>query len=151
MSLIEKAERDLDRGEAERLAQRLARSEFTLEDLRDQLRQVRRLGPLGQLLEMMPKTGPLRGLDASAVDEGQLRRAEAVIDSMTPLERRSPQVLNASRKRRIARGSGTSVQAINQLLKQYKTMRKMMKGARGRGLFKALASGGGFGGLGGRP
>ena len=139
MSLIERAEEGIDRGEAERLAGRLVRDEFTLEDLRDQLRQLRRLGPLAQVLEMMPKVGPLKGLDAARVDEGQLKRVEAIIGSMTPLERRRPQVLDGSRKRRVARGSGTSVMHVNQLLKQYKTMRKMLRGARGSWLRKALA------------
>jgi signal recognition particle subunit SRP54 len=133
LSLIEKAERAIDRDDAERLAGRIARQEFSLEDLRDQLRQIRRMGPLGQLLEMLPKTGPFKGLDTSGeVDEGRLVAVEALIDSMTPLERRKPGVLNASRKRRIARGSGRSVQELNQLLRQYKQMRKMMKRVKGQ-------------------
>lgn len=138
LSLIEKAEQGLDSEETQRLAERMARQEFTLEDLRDQLKQIRRLGPLSQVMEMLPKTGPLRGLDASKVDESQLTRVEAIINSMTPTERRKPQVLNGSRKRRIARGSGVSVQHINQLLKQYRDMRKMMKGVKGKWLRKAM-------------
>jgi len=138
LSLIEKAEQGLDSEETQRLAERLARQEFTLEDLRDQLKQIRRLGPLSQVMEMLPKTGPLKGLDASTVDESQLTRVEAIINSMTPVERRKPQVLNGSRKRRIARGSGVSVQQINQLLKQYRDMRKMMKGVKGKWLRKAM-------------
>ena len=138
LSLIEKAEQGLDRDETERLARRMVQQEFTLEDLRDQLRQIRKLGPLGQVLEMLPKVGPLRGLDAANVDEGGLRRVEAIINSMTPTERRRPDVLNGSRKRRIAIGSGTSVQEINQLLKQYKQMKKMFKGVQGKWLRKAL-------------
>jgi signal recognition particle subunit SRP54 len=141
LSLIEKAEQGLDSEETQRLAERLARQEFTLEDLRDQLKQIRRLGPLSQVLEMLPKSGPLKGLDASMVDEGQLTRVEAIINSMTPLERYKPQVLNGSRKRRIARGSGVSVQQINQLLKQYREMKKMMKGVRGKWLRKAMGMG----------
>ena len=141
LSLIEKAEQGLDSAETRRLAERLARQEFTLEDLRDQLKQIRRLGPLSQVLEMLPKSGPLKGLDPSMVDEGQLTRVEAIINSMTPLERRKPQVLNGSRKRRIARGSGVSVQQINQLLKQYREMKKMMKGVRGKWLRKAMGMG----------
>ena len=138
MSLIEKAEQGLDSAETQRLAEKMARQEFTLEDLRDQLKQIRKLGPLSQVLEMLPKSGPLRGLDPSQVDEGQLTRVEAMINSMTPIERRKPQVLNGSRKRRIARGSGVSVQHINQLLKQYREMRKMMKGVKGKWLKKAM-------------
>ena len=142
LSLIEKAERGIDQEEAERLAQRIARQEFTLEDLRDQLRQIRRMGPLGQVLELLPKVGPLRGLDAANVDESGLTRVEAIINSMTPLERRRPDVLNGSRKVRIARGSGTSVPEINRLLKQYKSMKKMMKGVQGKWLRRAMGAGG---------
>lgn len=138
LSLIEKAEQGLDRDETERLARRMARDRFTLEDLRDQLRQVRRLGPLGEVLKMLPQAGPLRGLDADAVDESQLVRIEAIINSMTPQERRAPKVLNGSRKKRIARGSGTTVQEINRLLKQYRTMQRMMKSVRGSWLKKAM-------------
>jgi signal recognition particle subunit SRP54 len=138
LSLIEKAERGLDRDEAQRLAQRIARQQFTLEDLRDQLRQLRRMGPLAQVLEMLPKVGPLRGLDAANVDEGGLKRIEAIINSMTQHERRRPDVLNGSRKRRIAMGSGTSVQEINRLIKQYRGMQKMFKGVQGKWLRKAM-------------
>ncbi|MEM7048877.1 MAG: signal recognition particle protein [Acidobacteriota bacterium] len=142
LTLIERAEQGIDQDEAQRLATRLANQEFTLEDLRDQLRQIRRMGPLAQLMELLPKAGPFKGLDASQVDEGQIKRVEALINSMTPQERRRPQVLNASRKRRVARGSGTSVQDLNRLLKQYKMMRKMFKGARGKWLRKAMGGGG---------
>lgn len=138
LSLIEKAEKGLDASETERLAKRMARREFTLEDLRDQLRQMRRMGPLAQVLEALPRGGPFRGLDPSMIDEGKLKRVEAVIDSMTPRERDKPMLLNASRKRRIAGGSGTSVQEVNQLIKQYRTMRKMMKKIKGGWLEKAM-------------
>ncbi len=142
LSLIEKAERGLDSAETERLAKRMVSQQFTLEDLRDQLRQLRRMGPLASILEMLPKAGPLRGLDASSVDESGLKRVEAIIDSMTPLERRRPDVLNGSRKKRIAIGSGTSVSDINRLLKQYSQMRKMMKGVQGKWLRRAMGAGG---------
>ncbi|MGB3562749.1 MAG: signal recognition particle protein [Thermoanaerobaculia bacterium] len=138
LSLIEKAEEGLDTDETQRLAERIARQEFTLEDLRDQLRQMRRLGPLAQIMEMLPRAGPLKGLDASMIDESQLTRVEAIISSMTPLERRRPTVLNASRKRRIARGSGVRVQDVNQLVKQYRGMQRMLKGVQGKWLKKAL-------------
>ena len=138
MSLIEKAEKGIDRAEAERLAKRMVKREFTLEDLRDQLRAMRKMGPLADMLKLLPKAGPLKGLDSAQVDEGQFRRTEAIINSMTPKERRFPQVLDGSRKRRIAKGSGTSVVEINRLIKQYKMMRKMMKGARGKWLQRAL-------------
>ncbi len=138
LSLIEKAEEGLDAAESERLAKRIARRQFTLEDLRDQLKQIRRLGPLAQVLQMLPKAGPLKGLDPDSVDEGRLVRVEAIIGSMTPLERRKPALMNASRKRRVARGSGTTVQEINQLLKQYRAMQKMMKKIGGGWLQKAM-------------
>jgi signal recognition particle subunit SRP54 len=143
LSLIEKAEQGLDQEEAKRLAGRIARQEFTLEDLRDQLRQLRRMGPLGQVLELLPKVGPLRGLDGASVDERGLVQVEAIINSMTPLERRKPDILNGSRKKRIAMGSGTSVQEINKLLKQYRGMKKMLKGVQGKWLRRALGAGAG--------
>jgi signal recognition particle subunit SRP54 len=142
LSLIEKAERGLDAAETERLAKRIVNQQFTLEDLRDQLRQLRKLGPLASVLEMLPKVGPLRGLDSASVDEGGLKKVEAIINSMTPLERRRPDVLNGGRKKRIAMGSGTSVAEINRLLKQYRTMQKMMKGVQGKWLRRAMGSGG---------
>jgi signal recognition particle subunit SRP54 len=142
LSLIEKAERGLDAAETERLAKRIANRQFTLEDLRDQLRQLRKLGPLASVLEMLPKVGPLKGLDSASVDEGGLKKVEAIINSMTPLERQRPDVLNGGRKKRIAMGSGTSVAEINRLLKQYRTMQKMMKGVQGKWLRRAMGSGG---------
>jgi len=142
LSLIEKAERGMDAAETERLAKRLVNQQFTLEDLRDQLRQLRKLGPLASVLEMLPKVGPLRGLDSASVDESGLKKVEAIINSMTPLERRRPDVLNGGRKKRIAMGSGTSVAEINRLLKQYRTMQKMMKGVQGKWLRRAMGSGG---------
>jgi signal recognition particle subunit SRP54 len=139
LALIEKAQAAVDATEAERLAERLTRNEFTLEDLRDQLKAVRRMGPLSGLLDALPKVGPLKGMgQLGDVDEKRLVATAAIIDSMTPLERRQPGLLNASRKRRIARGSGTSVQQINQLIKQYLQMKKMMKGMRGSWLKRAF-------------
>ena len=139
-----------DRFDTRRLADRMAHSQLTLDDLRDQMRQVRKLGSMSQILEMLPKVGPLRGLDATQVDDGRLKRVEAILDSMTPLERRRPQVLDGSRKKRIAGGSGTHVQEINQLLKQYQQMEKMM-GKLGRGGMKGMMRGlsGMMGGRGG--
>jgi signal recognition particle subunit SRP54 len=138
LSLIEKAERAIDRDEAERLAGRIVRREFTLEDLRDQLKQIRRMGPLSQLLELLPRAGPFQGMKMpDELDETRLVAVQALIDSMTPQERRHPQFLDASRKRRIVRGSGRSIQELNQLLKQYKQMRKMMKKMKG-GFLKSM-------------
>ncbi len=131
LSLIEKAERVVDREETERLAERIARQQFTLEDLGQQLRQLRRMGPLSQLMELLP--GQLGGAALKGnVDESRLVGITALIDSMTPRERRNPAILNASRRRRIARGSGRTVQELNQLLRMYRQMRKLMKRTRGR-------------------
>lgn len=127
LSLIEKAEQAIDKEETERLAERIGRQEFTLEDLRDQLRQIRKLGPLQGLLDMMPKVGPLKGLEATQMDENRLKRVEAIINSMTPDERDHAEVIDGSRRKRIARGSGTTVEDVNRLLKQYAEMRKMLK------------------------
>jgi signal recognition particle subunit SRP54 len=109
------------------MQRKLIENEFTLEDFRDQLRQLRKLGPLGSLLEMMPQVGPLKDMKNVKVDESELTRVVAIIDSMTPAERRNHMIINGSRRRRIATGSGTSVQEVNQLLKQYAQARKMMK------------------------
>jgi signal recognition particle subunit SRP54 len=113
------------------MADRAAAGEFTLEDLADQLRSMKKMGPVSGLLDLLPRGGPVRGLSApDAVDEKALVRVSAIIDSMTPEERRYPQVLNGSRKKRIAAGSGTSVAEINRLVKQYAQMRKLLKTAR---------------------
>jgi signal recognition particle subunit SRP54 len=141
LSLIEQAEQRIDQGEAERLARRMVEDELTLEDLRDQLRQMRRMGPLSQILEMLPKSGPFAGLQGASVDERELRKTEAIIDSMTPLERRRPKVLNGSRRKRIAQGSGTRVQDVNRVLKQYLAMKKMMKTVKKGGLLQRALTG----------
>ncbi len=127
LSLIEKAEEAVDREQATELAEKIRKDEFTLEDFRDQLRQIRQMGPMEQLLGMLPNMGPLRGISKLKVDEKELIHIEAIINSMTAEERRNHQILNGSRRKRIARGSGRPVQEINQLLKQYVETRKMMK------------------------
>jgi len=127
LSLIEKAEEAVDQEEALEMAEKLRKDEFTLEDFRDQLRQVRKLGPLDEVLGMLPNMGPLRGLNKMKVDEKELLHIEAIINSMTAKERRHHHILNGSRRKRIARGSGRPVQEINRLLKQYVGTRKMMK------------------------
>jgi signal recognition particle subunit SRP54 len=130
LTLIEKVESQVDASAARRLADRSSAGEFTLEDLRDQLASVRKMGPLSSLLELLPKGGAFRGLaDPGTVDEKSLVRVTAIIDSMTPDERQYPQILNGSRKKRIAAGSGTSVAEINRLFKQYQQMRKLMRAA----------------------
>ena len=135
IGLIEKAEAALDVKTAETQAKRMLSGEFTLEDFADQLKQVRKMGPIGQLLDMFP--GGM-GQAAKAIDpkdaEKQLKRTEAILSSMTVNERRKPKLLNASRKRRIASGSGTQVQDVNQLLKQYREAHRMMKSLRKSGM-----------------
>ncbi len=127
-SLVEKAQDAVDEKKARRLEAKLRKNKFDLEDLRDQLHSLKKMGPLHQVLEMVPGMSnmmPTGG--ATDAQEDQLKRMEACIGSMTPKERRHPQILNGSRKRRIARGSGTSVEEINRLLRQYGQMRKLMK------------------------
>ena len=127
LSLIEKAEAAIDVEDAQKLEQKLRSNEFTLEDFRDQLRTIRKMGPLESILGMLPGMGNLKQLAEQKPDEGQLNRVEAIINSMTPHERRRHDVINGSRRKRIARGSGTSVEEVNRLLKQFVQMRKMLK------------------------
>jgi signal recognition particle subunit SRP54 len=127
LSLIEKAQEAIDQEQAVELEKKLREDTFTLEDFRDQLRQMRKLGPLEQILGMLPQVGPFKDLNKVKVDEKELLHIEAIINSMTPKERAHHQIINGSRRKRIARGSGTSVQKVNQLLKQYVQARKMMK------------------------
>jgi signal recognition particle subunit SRP54 len=127
LSFIEKAEEAIDKKKAVEMQRKLIENDFTLEDFRDQLRQIRKLGPLQSLLGMMPKVGILKELKDVKVDEKEINHVVAIIDSMTPHERANHMIINGSRRRRIARGSGTSVQEVNQLLKQYSQARKMMK------------------------
>ncbi len=124
VSFIEKAEAAGDAEEDEEAAEALARGSFTLEDLRSQIRRMRRMGPLSSLLELLPGAPPT---DKMQVDEAALTQSMAILDSMTARERTRPEIINGSRRQRIARGSGTSVQAVNRLLKQYGQMKKMMR------------------------
>ena len=124
LSLIEKVEAEVDKKEAARLAERVAKDKFTLEDLRSQLLQVKKMGPLSQLVSMIPGAGKINEED---IDEKSIHRMQAILDSMTRKEREFPQIINGSRKKRIAKGSGTSVQEINRLLKNYLQMKKMMR------------------------
>ena len=135
LSFIEKVERSFDEKKAEELERKIREQSFTLEDFRDQLKQVREMGPLEQLLEMMPGMNK-KALDNLQVDEKEFVRMEAIINSMTPKERVNHKVLNSKRKQRVAKGSGTDVRDINKLLKQFEQARKMMKkltGGGGRG------------------
>ena len=140
LTLIEKAERTYDQQEAARLEKKLRKGEFDLEDFLQQLRQLRKMGPLGDLLGMVPGGGKLLKQTNVSDEEMEqaMKRTEAIILSMTPEERRKPKILNGSRKRRIARGSGTTVTEVNQLLRQYRQMQKLFKqlgrSKKGRGL-----------------
>jgi len=133
LSLIEKVESSIDQKQAEEMQRKLIDNEFTLEDFRDQLRQIRKLGPLESLLGMMPQLGPMKDLKNMKVDENEITRVVAIIDSMTAKERANHMIINGARRRRIAKGSGTSVQDVNNLLKQYAQARKMMKSITGGG------------------
>jgi signal recognition particle subunit SRP54 len=126
LSLIEKAEKQYDEDEAKALERKLRRNEFTLEDFLNQLRQIRKMGPLTNLLGMMPGLAGQQ-LKNMKVDERELDRVQAIILSMTPEERRRPELIKGSRRLRIAKGSGTSVQHVNQLVKQFDQMRKVMR------------------------
>ena len=128
LSLIEKAEEVVDKKKAAEMQEKMLSDSFTLEDFRDQLKQIRKLGSLEQIMSMLPSIGPFKEMQKQKVDEKELSRVEAIINSMTPKERRNHQLINGSRRKRIAKGSGTSVQQVNQLLKQYVQTRKMMKG-----------------------
>lgn len=144
MTLIERAEEKLDRKKSEEFAQKaLSGDGFSLEDFRDQLRQIRKLGSLQSIMKMLPSVGPLAGMQqmADQVDENQFVRVEAIINSMTQKERNNHEIISGSRRKRIATGSGTSVQEVNQLLRQYAQMRKMFKGIGKGGLLQRRAMG----------
>lgn len=126
LGLIERAEQAFDHDQAEKMVERLRRSEFTLEDFREQMAQIRKMGPLDQILSMLPGVSSMKGIDTDA-GEREMTRTAAIIDSMTPRERREPSLLNGSRKKRVARGSGTHVEDVNRLLKQFVQARKLMK------------------------
>src|SRR6266849_3912835 len=138
LSFIEKAEETIDKKQAVEMQRKLIENDFTLEDFRDQIRQIRKLGPLESILGMMPNMGILKDLKNVKIDEDEVTHIVAIIDSMTPHERANHMIINGSRRRRIAKGSGTSVQEVNQLLKQYSQARKMMKSFSGGFLGKKL-------------
>lgn len=127
LTLIEKAQTEMDQDEAEEAGRKLLSGKFDLEDFLSQMQQLKKMGPMGQLLDMIPGMGKMVGdVDLSGA-EGELKRIEAIIRSMTPQERRNPKIIKASRKRRIATGSGTGVQDVNALLRQFREMQRMMK------------------------
>jgi len=127
LSLIEKAEAALDEGEAEKLEEKLRKNQFTLDDFRSQLKTIRRMGPLESVLGMIPGMGQIKELAQNKPDEKQLKRVEAIITSMTAAERANDSIINGSRRKRIAAGSGTSVEDVNRLLKQFTEMRRVIK------------------------
>src|SRR6266705_3376440 len=127
LSLIEKAEAAITEEDAQRLEEKIRSNEFTLEDFRDQIKMIRKMGPLESIMGMLPGMGNLKALADNKPDEKQFARIEAIIGSMTPDERRKQHIINGSRRKRIARGSGTSVEEVNRLLKQFVQMQKMLK------------------------
>ena len=127
LSLIEKAEEVIDQGDAEKLEAKIRKGGFTLEDFRDQLRMLKRMGPLDKILGMLPGMGGMKELAGQKPDEKQLARIEAIINSMTPDERKFADILDGSRRKRVAKGSGTTVEDVNRLLKQFVEMQRMLK------------------------
>lgn len=133
LSLIEKAQTDVDTEKMKAMEQKMKDNSMTLDDFLEQLQQVKQMGPLDELLKMMPGANKMKGLDNMNVDDKQLGHIEAIIKSMTKNEKDNPDIINASRRKRIARGSGRPVQEINRLLKQFAEMKKMMKQMTGGG------------------
>jgi signal recognition particle subunit SRP54 len=128
LSLVERAQRTLEEDDTQALEKKIREATFDLEDFLKQLQQVKKMGPLSQVLELMPGFSQLkRRLPAGELDEGNLKRIEALIYSMTLQERRTPEIINGSRRRRIAKGSGTTPQDVNQLLNQFRQMQKLMR------------------------
>jgi signal recognition particle subunit SRP54 len=128
VSLVEKAAETVDAADAEKLARKIQKGDFDLDDLAQQLKQMRKMGGMGGIMSMLPGINKIKKqLDAANIDDSKIKRQEAIISSMTRQERRDPKLLNGSRRRRVAAGSGTTVQEINILLKQYQDMASMMK------------------------
>ncbi|HSP22250.1 MAG TPA: signal recognition particle protein [Planococcus sp. (in: firmicutes)] len=127
LSLIEKAQSNVDEEKAKELEEKFRTSSFTFDDFLDQLSQVKQMGPLDEILKMLPGANKIKGLENAKVDEGQMARVEAIIQSMTKQEKTTPDIMNSNRKKRIAKGSGTTIQDVNRLLKQFEDMKKMMK------------------------
>ena len=140
LTLVERAQETFDINQAQKMEEKLRKASFTLEDMLDQLQQVQKMGPIGQIMGMIPGMGNMANEAQAAVDRGDLKRTEAIIRAMTPGERREPTVLNASRRRRIAAGSGTTLPDVNRLVKQFTEMQKLMKQLAGGGRRGALGS-----------
>jgi signal recognition particle subunit SRP54 len=127
LSFIEKAEKAVDEKQAQELERKIRDKQFGLDDFLDQMKQIRRMGPISNMLGMLPGMGAMKQLKGVKVDERELDRLEAIVTSMTIAERRDPSIIDGSRRKRIAAGSGTNVQAVNQLIKQFGQMQKMMR------------------------
>jgi signal recognition particle subunit SRP54 len=143
LTLIEKAQMEVDEAKAKELERKMRNADFTFEDFLDQMAQVRKMGPLDELLNLMPGMNKIKGMKDLKVDEKALNRVEAIVRSMTTEEKRNPEIINSSRRKRIAKGSGTTVQEVNRLIKQFEDMRKMMKQFT-KMTDKAKKKGGGF-------
>jgi signal recognition particle subunit SRP54 len=139
MTLVERAQEHVDATQAAKMEEKLRKAQFTLEDFLEQIQQVQKMGPMGQLMSMIPGMGGMAKDAQAAVDRGDLKRVEAIIRAMTPRERRDPAVLNGSRRRRIAAGSGTGLTDVNRLIKQHAELQKLMKQFAGGGRRAALA------------
>jgi signal recognition particle subunit SRP54 len=139
VTLVERAQEVVDEKQAAKLEEKLRKSQFTLEDFLEQIQQVQKMGPMGQLMSMIPGMGSMAKDAQAAVDRGDLQRVEAIIRSMTPRERRDPGVINGSRRRRIAAGSGTTAPDVNRLIKQHSELQKLMKQLAGGGRRAAMA------------
>jgi signal recognition particle subunit SRP54 len=140
LTLVERAQETFDVNQAQQMEEKLRKASFTLEDMLDQLQQVQKMGPIGQIMSMIPGMGNMAGEAQAAVDRGDLKRTEAIIRAMTPAERRDPTILTGSRRRRIAAGAGTSLPEVNRLVKQFGEMQKLMKQLSGGGRRGALGS-----------
>ena len=127
LTLIEKAQMNVDEDKAKELEKKMRTASFTFDDFLEQLGQVRNMGPLDDLLKMLPGANKIKGMDNLSIDEKQIGHVEAIIRSMTLQEKEHPEVINSGRKKRIAKGSGRSIQEVNRLLKQFEDMKKMMK------------------------
>ena len=138
LTLVERAQEHFDEKQATKMAEKLRKNSFTLQDMLEQMEQVRKIGPMGQIMEMIPGMGGYAKQAQDSVDRGDMKRAEAIIKSMTPIERNDPNVLNAGRRRRIAQGSGTRLQDVNQLIKQFTELQKVMKQFSGGRLGKRM-------------
>lgn len=148
LTLIEKARSSIDEEKAKEMEKKLRNAEFTFEDFLEQMEQMKKLGPLDQLLEMIPGMNKMKGMKDFKIDDKKMARTLAIVKSMTTEEKRKPELLNASRRKRIALGSGNSIQEVNRLIKQFEDMRKMMKqfsgmmgGKGGKGLKGKLGKG----------